>query len=254
MIVKFLVTYLAIFITLIITGCASQIKVEEQRAQAEAHYDLGVSLLNRGKFIDALAALEKAKTLYPHDPRIYNAIGLVYFGEEKFDTAAQNFQKAIQLNGDFVEAHNNLGAAYSRMGMWDRAIKEYRIALSDPLYRTPALAHYNIGYALLEKGDLVEALEEFRIATNIYPDFDWAVNKYGVALFRLNRVHEAIKKFKQAIEINPNYVEPYSNLGLAYMKLGEREEAIKQFKEVLRLAPEGSELANNARRYLDILE
>jgi len=251
--VRLVFTYLMIFITLVLTSCASSVKIEEQKAQSDAHYELGVSLLSRGKLIDALAALEKAKTLYPHDARVYNAIGLVYFGEQKFSTAAQNFQKALQLNADFVEAHNNLGAAYSQLGEWDKAIKEYRIALSDPLYRTPAVAHYNIGNALLEKGDLVEALEEFRVATSLSPDFDWAVNKYGVALFRLNRVHEAIKKFRRAIEINPNYVEPYSNLGLAYMKLGERDEAVKQFKEVLRIAPE-SDLANSVKRYLDILE
>jgi len=232
-------------------GCGPTI--EERQRKATTQIELGNAELNRGEFGKAFEAFERAKKIYPDDPNIYNGIGLIYFQQRQYGKAIVEFKKALRLNPDFTDAHNSLGTTYAQIKKWDEAIVEFRTALSDPFYRTPELAHYNLGLALMEKGELIEAVKELHIAVQMQPGFIRALDKYGVALFRLNRIQEAVKQFKRAIEMNPDYMVPYLNLGLAYMKQGKREDAIVQFKIMLERSKD-EELTITAKRYLEILE
>ncbi len=243
-----------LFLIFAVFGCGPTL--EEQKQEAEAQLQLGIAEFNQGNLAEALKAFKEAKKHEPNNPEVYNALGLIYLQQKKYATAAAELHKALQINPNFLKAHNNLGTTYAQLGNWDKAIMHFREALKDPLYRTPELAHYNLGLALMKRqrqGDIIEAVKEFHAAVKIRPNFSRALDQYGVSLFRLNRIQEAIKQFKKAIEVAPDYIEPYLNLGLAYMKLGNREEAIAQFKLVLERA-NNEELIASAKRYLEILE
>lgn len=60
-----------------------------------------------------------------------------------------------------VEARANLGAALAHMGRFDEAIKEYQLAL--PEVPDKDSVHMNIGLAYYKKGDLADAIGEFKI-------------------------------------------------------------------------------------------
>ena len=230
--------------------------LEEQQLAADAQYQLGVAEFNRGNFADALTAFEKALDYYPHDPKFHNALGLIYLQQDMYQKALAAFKKTLDIDPNFTEAHNNMGNTYAQMKDWEKAIAEFKEALSDSFYRTPALAHYNLGLALMERqrqGDLFEAVQEFHAAVQLQPNFSRALDKYGIALYRVNRNQEAIKQFKRAIEVDPAFIDPYLNLGMVYMKQGNKEEAITQFKLVLERAKD-EELIEEATRYLGILE
>lgn len=227
--------------------------LEEKQHRVGIQIELGNAELSRGNLEEAFKAFEKAKSIYPDEPEIYNGLGLVYLYKQRYEQAVVEFLEALRRDPDFSEAHNNLGFTYIQMKRWDEAIKECRITLSDPFYRTPELAYYNLGTALMEKGELIEAVKELHAAVRLQPKFTWALDKYGVALYRLNRNQEAIKQFKRAIEVDPEYIESYLNLGIVYVNLGKTQEAIEQFKLVLEHS-EDDELADAARRYLETLE
>ncbi len=58
----------------------------------------------------------------------------------------EHFRRAIELNPEFAEAHDNLGTTLAGCGRVDEAIAHYQRALEiDPGY---AYAHYNLGLAL----------------------------------------------------------------------------------------------------------
>ncbi len=237
-----------------ILGCGPTL--EQRREQANAQYDLGVREYSRGNLAEALKALQAAERSYPNDPRLRNAFGLIYIQQQHYQQAIGEFKKALALDQNFFEAYNNLGTTYSYMQNWDKAIVEYKKLTNEPLYRTPELAYYNLGLALMERqwdGDLIEAVKQFHKAVQIRPNFSRALDKYGLSLFRLNRIQEAIKQFKKAIEVNPKFIEPYLNLGITYMKLGKRPEAIQQFKYVLEHST-NERFTSTAKRYLEILE
>jgi len=48
---------------------------------------------------------------------------------------------------------------------------------------------------------------------------------------------EAIDYFKEAIRIRPNYADAYNNLGAALFHAKMTEEAIDNFKEAIRIRP-----------------
>ncbi len=238
---------------LYLSGCGPSL--QERREKASAHYKVGVRKYSQGEFAEALQRFEKAEKFYADDPKLRYAFGLLYVEQKEYQKAIAEFRRALELEPHFFEAVNSLGATYGYMKDWDRAIREYKKLINEPLYRTPELAHYNLGLAFMERqweGDLIEAVKQFHTAVQRYPNFSRALDKYGVALFRLNRTKEAIKQLEKAIEVDPTFIEPYLNLGLVYMKLGERQKAIEQFRYVLNNSTDDGFTAT-ARRYLDIL-
>ncbi len=247
------VSIVSLGIAMLLASCGPSISLEEKQQRAEAQYKLGIAELYAGKNPDALIAFEKAREFTPDDPKIYTALGLIYFRQQKYTLAAEAFQRTLQLDPNFADAHNNLGKVYAQMGLWDKAIMEYREALANSFYRTPELAHYNLGEALMEKGDNVNAVKELHSAIQIRPDFSPALNKYGIALYRMNRNQEAIKRFNQAIKSAPDFIDPYLNLGIVYMKLDKRQEAIQQFRFVVEHSQNETQMLD-AERYLEMLE
>lgn len=246
-----LLSIMSVALLFLMAACGPTI--EERQSKAETQYEIGIAELSSGRLNEAFEAIQNAKDIYDEDPRFYHGMGLVYFYQRRYDQAVREFQKTLELDPNYAEAHNNLGSTYAQMRKWDAAIFEFRQAISDPFYLTPELAYYHLGIALMEKGDLIEAVKELHTAVQLRPDFSQALDKYGVVLFRLNRIQESVKQFKQAIEVDPTYVEPYLNLGLAYMKQGKKEEAIEQFKFVSKNSKDES-LVTSAQRYLEILE
>ncbi len=63
----------------------------------------------------------------------------------------------------------------------------------------------------------------------------------GYALMETGQVEEAVGHFKEALRLNPNYARAHCYLGSALARLGRREEAIKQLTEALRLKPDYAE-------------
>lgn len=247
------VLIISLGVAILLAGCGPSMSLEEKQQRAEAQYKLGIAELYAGKYPDALIAFEKSREWTPNDPKIYNALGLIYFRQQKYSRAIEAFQKTLQLDPNFADAHNNLGKVYAQMGNWDKAIMEYREALANSFYRTPELAHYNLGEALLAKGDNINAVKEFHSAIQIRPKFSPALNKYGIALYRMNRNQEAIKRLTQAIESAPDFIDPYLNLGIVYMKLDNRPEAVQQFRFVVEHSLDETQILD-AERYLEMLE
>lgn len=243
--------WLCIAGVMLCVGCGPTL--EEQRQKAEANYKIGEAEMRSGNYSEAIKSLQDAQKYNPNDAKIYNALGLIYIQYQQYDKAISMFEKAIRLDPNLPEAHNSLGTVYARLQQWDQAISEFKKALSDPSYPTPALAHYNLGLALMEKGDHINAVKEFHAAVEISPTFSQALDKYGIALYRMNRNQEAIKRFKQAIEVSPDFIDPYVNLGLVYMKQGKRDDAVAQFKSVLERSSD-EKIRSEVERYLEMLE
>jgi len=245
------VGWIGIAIVGVFTACGPTL--EERKKRAESQYEIGIAELSSQNLTQAFEAFEAAQAIYDDDPRFHNGLGLIYFQQRQYPEAVAAFRKALRLDSNFTEARNNLGSTYAQMRQWDEAIAMFRETINDPFYHTPELAYYNLGMALMEKGELIDAVKELHTAVQLRPDFSRALDKHGVALFRLNRVQEAIKQFQEALKNDPAYVEPHLNLGLAYMKQGKKAEAIEEFKFVTNNSNDES-LVSSARRYLEILE
>jgi peroxin-5 len=59
-------------------------------------------------------------------------------------------------------------------------------------------------------------------------------NKLGVALVNSNRILEALDAYRKALEIQPNYIRAIYNLGIAYVSQKCYKEAAEHFLNALR--------------------
>ena len=63
----------------------------------------------------------------------------------------------------------------------------------------------------------------------------------GNVFHEQGRLEEAIEAYKKALAINPDYAEAYSNLGVSLHDQGELEEAIEAYNKALAINPDYAE-------------
>jgi tetratricopeptide (TPR) repeat protein len=134
---------------------------------------------------------------------------------------------------------NGLGVAYGESGSYEQAIEAFKQAIRiNPDY---VHVHYNLGAAFIKLGMHKEGLEACKQAIRIDPAIAEAHYNLGFAYVNLGRYKEAIEACKQAIWINPTFAEPYYTLGAAYVKLGINKEGMEAFKQAIRIDPDYAE-------------
>ncbi len=69
-------------------------------------------------------------------------------------------------------------------------------------------------------------------------------NKLGLLFLKKNLIEEAVEQFKLAIEIDPNFLEVYANLGKALIIADSNDEAIDVLKKGAEQAPNYADIQN----------
>jgi protein O-mannosyl-transferase len=106
------------------------------------------------------------------------------------------------------------------------------------------LAYNNLGWYLSNHGDTLGAMENYRKALEIKPDYDDAHNNLGFAYANLKKYPEAIAEYEKALKIRPNHVEVNNNFGNALADVGRVDEAIEQYIIALRQKPDYADAHN----------
>jgi Tfp pilus assembly protein PilF len=154
---------------------------------------------------------------------------------KKYDEAISYYKKAISIDPDYSEAMNNLGVTYAETGNWDEAVTYFDSALANPMYETPESAYANKGYVLYMKGDYINAERAVKEALIINRLFPMASYVLGLVYTKLDNDDAAIEEFKKAIGLAPDYVEAHMDLAKTYLRSGNKAKALKHFEAVLDL-------------------
>jgi superkiller protein 3 len=184
----------------------------------------------------------------------YNKLGVNYFNNGQYDYAINAFIKAIQLNPSNAEVHFNLGRAYNRRGMDNKARAEFSISSRiDPETFDECVIKYKekidyeftdtqhlaeLGSAYAEKGMFDEAIGTYKKVLEIEPENVRVHYVLGTLYSKKGMYDEAVSEFRRAIEIDQSMPEAHYNLGMAYYKQGMIDMAISEYKSTLGLFPE----------------
>ena len=187
-----------------LVACASAQDAEVRRLRARAAYDLGVSEIRDGRTPTGLASLQEAVSLNSEEPLYFNTLGLVHLNLKDLPHAREAFNKAIQLNPDYADAHQNLGVTLAESGQWREAIKAYQKALSIPTYARPESVYTNMGWAYYNIGQLQEAESALLQAIRLEPTLEAAYYHLGLVLIKAGRREEAKAAFRRARELAPD--------------------------------------------------
>jgi len=138
---------------------------------------------------------------------------------------------------------NIRGACYAGLGQKDAAVESYKKAvLLKPDY---AKAHYNLGGALQEIGQLDDAVKGYESAIALEPENAEAHNNLGNVYRELEQLDAAINCYEKALVINPNYVQAHYSLGLSFQGLGKLEDTVKSYEQVIAIKPDFAGMHNN---------
>jgi tetratricopeptide (TPR) repeat protein len=139
--------------------------------------------------------------------------------------------------------HYNLGIVYFQKGQGDKAIEHYRKALEiNPDY---AEAYTNLGNALSQDGHVDDAIVQYQKALDISPNDAKAHNDLGVAFYRKGQLNDAAAQYKKSLEINSEDPSTYDNLGVVYSLQGQPDEAVAQYQKALEVDPDNVETLYN---------
>jgi len=128
-----------------------------------------------------------------------------------------------------------------------QAVDSYRQALE--LAPEWIDAHINLGVALYQMGRVEEARAEFSAAVELDPLSGISRYNLGCVLEEQGRIDEAIGHLRRAARAMPAHADVHFNLALAYEKRGERRLARLEWITYLRHAPSGP-WADQARAHL----
>ncbi|HKR66284.1 MAG TPA: serine hydrolase, partial [Thermoanaerobaculia bacterium] len=120
--------------------------------------------------------------------------------------------------------------------------------------RGPRKSIIDVALASVEKDGVARAVAEYRELRKTKPDeYDFsesALNTVGYSLLQQGRVSDALEIFKLNTEMFPEAANPWDSLAEAYEASGNREAAIANYKKSLALNPQNK----NAEEHLKHLE
>jgi superkiller protein 3 len=102
------------------------------------------------------------------------------------------------------------------------------------------LFDYALTYEM--KGEIDKAIEFFRKAIELFPDFAEAYNNLGDALLKQNKIDEAIENYETSKSIKPNIQNTYYDLGNCYLLKKNYSKALNNFRKALSMKEEHYEI------------
>ena len=97
------------------------------------------------------------------------------------------------------------------------------------------------GNDLYENEEYPEAIEKYRQATEIQPDFPEAWSGWGKSLYQLTKYDEAIGLLKKAITLKSNLATAHDYLGRSYAGLHQYNLAFVSFEKAIDIEPDNSD-------------
>ena len=156
----------------------------------------------------------------------------------KSDQTQQALDFIDTLSKDYPDESllfNIRGACYAGLGQLDIAVQSYKKALSiKPDY---AKAHYNLGGALQELEKMYDSAKSYKNAIALEPENAQAHNNLAIVLRELDQLEEAEASCRKAIVLDPEYAEAHSCLSIILYANGDLNSALESIKKAYSINP-----------------
>jgi hypothetical protein len=139
-----------------------------QPTWAEGHCNLAATLLNLGRYDDAVISAREALRLRPDYVEAYENLSGALKELKQYDEAAEALRRCLQLRPDSAEIHNGLAGVLLMQGRFNEALVEVHQALL--LDFNLAGAHANLGTTFFLMGRLAEAEATYNETLQRHPD------------------------------------------------------------------------------------
>ena len=173
----------------------------------------------------------------------YERLGDMYYDKDNLYNAFLQYDKSLKLEPDNFRVLYKKGLSLLAGGMEEDAINEFRAALQmKPDY---ALAYEGMGQAYFGMNQYDDGIKYLTKATELDGTLWKPRNFLGIIYDRQKNHTMAIMEYKAGIEINPKVGLLYNNLGVSYLQTGDYENAVNAFSRAIENKYDKSKVYNN---------
>jgi tetratricopeptide (TPR) repeat protein len=165
----------------------------------------------------------------------------------KGDTAALPFfKRAVELDSNFAMAYASMAVAYFNLNEVGRGAEYARKAyeLREKVSERERLAIEAVYYTYTT-GELEKVAQVNELLQQTYPRGFASYAELGYVATLLGNWEKALEEFREALRLGPDFVVNYLNLGFAYQSLNRLDEAEAVFKQAEEHKLEGEYLLAN---------
>jgi tetratricopeptide (TPR) repeat protein len=194
-----------------------------------------------GDFATADATLQSMLKNTPEDAEIYMFWSGIQLEANRVKESEETAKKAIAIDPNDLSPLVTLASVQDRQKRYKESETTLRRALEiDP---DNATVLNNLGYFLADRNErLSEAEALIRRAVNIEPTNGSFLDSLGWLLFRQGKLDEAKKFLEQAVIYQQRSATIHDHLGDLYKKLGLMDKARGKWEDALKLATEPEEI------------
>jgi len=221
--------------------CATQAEIDQ-------HLNLGMQMLTRGQYSDALSHFHAAVDADPSNYMSYYKRATVFLALSRSRPALADLDKVIQLKSDFGAARIQRGSVLLKMGRLDEAhIELEKILSKDPSNEEASRLYVNIDPLL----KTINEVQDFILYKNFQPALDrltdlvehipWDAELREMradAYLGVGNTMNAISEMRAMTKLTNDNTEGFFKLSTMHYQLGEGDESLQQIRECLKLDPE----------------
>lgn len=163
-------------------------------SEGERLWILGVEAGVNGFPMQQRENYKKLVEKFPNDERAHTLLGNHYFGQQEYEDAIAQYEKALKINPDFSQPYNQLGYANRFLGNYEAAEK---------------------------------AFEKY---ITLIPDDPNPYDSYAELLMKMGRYDASIESYRKALRIDPHFVASYIGIATNYDLKGEHEAARQELE------------------------
>merc|ERR1711971_353184 len=221
--------------------CATQAEIDQ-------HLSLGMNLLARGAYSDALSHFHAAVDADPNNYMSYYKRATVYLAMSRSRPALSDLDTVLKKKPDFINARHQRGGVLLKTGRLDEA----HIDLENVVRKEPDNEDAQRQYAMVNT--LKERIEEVRDYIN-WNNYEPAIELLNDLLeyipwdpslrelrsecyLGLGNVIHAISDIRTVTKLTSDNTAAYFKLANLHYQIGEAEESLVEIRECLKLDPE----------------
>ena len=202
------------------------------------HYNLGLALKLKDDNAAAIPELEAASKLNPSAHEPHYTLGIIYMQDGRYDEAARELSLAMKLHPDNADGWATLGSLYRKMDKLPEAADALREAIRQAPDQPDS--HLTLATVLAQEGNATEAAVERKKGAELervvmHRQRATVSTNSGNALLQKGQVTDAIERFKEALSEDPDYPEAHRGFANALERQGKNAEAATERQRAEKL-------------------
>lgn len=143
---------------------------DDQNSKSAALFQQAYEYQMNGDLEQAIETYKLSIETYPL-AQAHTYLGWTYSFQGRYAEAIEECKKAIDIDPDYGNPYNDIGAYLIEMENYDEAVPWLEKAITATNYEPRHFPYYNLGRVYIERGMIKAAIEQFNKSLEVAPDY-----------------------------------------------------------------------------------